>query len=101
MPNNDTSQDYLTHYFDIPRYQWLFALSIGTFIIITLFIQRRLIPPGTLRRPILTPVIIIRCLASNRWLDIGVQAKQVGRVEATLDLHQPVVIDAIVTLGFA
>ena len=25
-------QDYLTHYFDIARYQWLFALSIGAFL---------------------------------------------------------------------
>jgi hypothetical protein len=32
MPRADASQDYLAHYFDIPRYQWLFALSIGAFV---------------------------------------------------------------------
>ena len=32
MPHPDASQDYLSHYFDIPRYQWLFAASIGVFV---------------------------------------------------------------------
>jgi len=32
MPGTDASQDYLSHYFDIPRYQWLFAASIGVFV---------------------------------------------------------------------
>lgn len=32
MPNPDAAQDYLSHYFDIARYQWLFALSIGGFL---------------------------------------------------------------------
>ena len=32
MPSADASQDYLSHYFDIPRYQWLFAGSIGLFV---------------------------------------------------------------------
>jgi hypothetical protein len=32
MPRTDASQDYLSHYFGIPRYQWLFALSIGVFV---------------------------------------------------------------------
>ncbi|MGK2925838.1 MAG: LytTR family DNA-binding domain-containing protein [Lysobacterales bacterium] len=32
MPRANASQDYLAHYFDIPRYQWLFALSIGVFV---------------------------------------------------------------------
>jgi hypothetical protein len=36
MPAPKPSQDYLTHYFDIARYQWLFALSIGVFL--TLFL---------------------------------------------------------------
>lgn len=32
MTRADVSQDYLSHYFDIPRYQWLFAASIGVFV---------------------------------------------------------------------
>lgn len=36
MPPNHAPQDYLTHYFDLARYQWLFALSIGVFL--TLFL---------------------------------------------------------------
>jgi len=35
---SNTSQDYLTHYFNIPRYQWLFALSIGVFIVLFLLV---------------------------------------------------------------
>ena len=38
MPQTDTSQDYLTHYFDIARYQWLFALSIGVFVMLFLLL---------------------------------------------------------------
>lgn len=36
MPQRDASRDFLVHYFGIPRYQWLFALSLGAFI--TLFL---------------------------------------------------------------
>jgi hypothetical protein len=36
MSLSEASQDYLAHYFDIARYQWLFALSIGVFM--TLFL---------------------------------------------------------------
>ena len=32
MPSTETAQDYLSHYFDIARYQLLFALSIGVFM---------------------------------------------------------------------
>lgn len=32
MPRTKPPPDYLAHYFDIPRYQWLFALSIGVFV---------------------------------------------------------------------
>lgn len=38
MPPVGTSQDYLTHYFDIARYQWLFALSIGGFMALFLLV---------------------------------------------------------------
>jgi hypothetical protein len=32
MQPTKPDHDYLTHYFDIARYQWLFALSIGVFL---------------------------------------------------------------------
>ena len=32
MARSNASQDYLSHYFGIARYQWLFALSIGVFV---------------------------------------------------------------------
>jgi len=32
MPSSSSSQDFITHYFGLPRYQWLFALSIGSFL---------------------------------------------------------------------
>lgn len=32
MPRSDAPPDYLVHYFTIPRYQWLFAVSIGLFV---------------------------------------------------------------------
>jgi hypothetical protein len=35
---NYEPQDYLTHYFDIARYQWLFALSIGVFLALFLLV---------------------------------------------------------------
>jgi len=38
MPPTETPQDYLTHYFDIARYQWLFALSIGVFVVLFLLV---------------------------------------------------------------
>jgi len=38
MPKPDTSQDYLSHYFDIARYRWLFALSIGLFLALFLLV---------------------------------------------------------------
>lgn len=38
MPQTEAPQDYLTHYFDIARYQWLFALSIGVFIALFLLV---------------------------------------------------------------
>ena len=38
MPQDDASQDYLTHYFDIARYQLLFALFIGVFMMLFLLV---------------------------------------------------------------
>jgi hypothetical protein len=38
MPPANSSHDYLTHYFDIGRYQWLFALSIGVFLALFLLV---------------------------------------------------------------
>jgi hypothetical protein len=38
MSLSDASQDYLTHYFDIARYRWLFAFSIGVFIVLFLLV---------------------------------------------------------------
>ncbi len=38
MSQSDTSQDYLTHYFDIARYQLLFALLIGVFLALFLLV---------------------------------------------------------------
>jgi hypothetical protein len=38
MPKPDTSQDYLSHYFDIARYRWLFAISIGVFLALFLLV---------------------------------------------------------------
>jgi hypothetical protein len=32
------TQDFLTHYFDIARYQWLFAISIGVFVVLFLLL---------------------------------------------------------------
>ena len=37
-PANDTSQDYLAHYFDIALYQRLFALSVGVFVMLFLLV---------------------------------------------------------------
>lgn len=38
MPHSEASNDYLSHYFDIARYQWLFALSIGVFLALFLLV---------------------------------------------------------------
>lgn len=38
MTQADTSQDFLAHYFDIARYQWLFAISIGVFVVLFLLV---------------------------------------------------------------
>ncbi len=38
MPHSNASQDYLTHYFGIARYQWLFTLSIGVFFMVFLVV---------------------------------------------------------------
>ncbi|MEQ9561412.1 MAG: LytTR family DNA-binding domain-containing protein, partial [Woeseiaceae bacterium] len=34
MPDTSESGDYLTHYLGIARYQWIFVLSIGLFIVL-------------------------------------------------------------------
>jgi len=38
MQPTDSSSDFLTHYFDIAHYQWLFALSIGGFLVLFLLV---------------------------------------------------------------
>ncbi len=38
MTQADINQDFLAHYFDIARYQWLFALTIGVFVILFLLV---------------------------------------------------------------
>lgn len=38
MRLTEASQDYLAHYFDIARYQWLFALSMGVFMALFLLV---------------------------------------------------------------
>ena len=38
MTQVGNTQDFLTHYFDIARYQWLFAISIGVFVALFLLL---------------------------------------------------------------
>jgi len=38
VPQDDASQDYLSHYFDIARYQLLFALFISVFMMLFLLV---------------------------------------------------------------
>ena len=47
MPHAEATQDYLKHYFDIARYQALFALIIGVFMNLFLLVFRCL--QGALR----------------------------------------------------
>jgi hypothetical protein len=45
-PCTEAPQDYLAHYVDITRYQWLFALSIGVFLALFLPRSRGIIQAG-------------------------------------------------------